>query len=259
MTRVLLIDEDQRLCRVLGEFLIRAGMTVQFAHDGKSGLRSALTGQHDLVVLCDALPELAGLQLTKQLRTHSDIGILMLSAHGIEGDKIVALECGADDYLDKPLRPRELVARIRAITRRVKLSSTRKFGSTPERFEIGDIVVDEGSRECCRNGRIIDLTAAEFDLLILFLRHSGRVIHRTELSRRVLDREYSPFDRSIDVHVSNLRRKLGARPDGTERIRSVRNIGYIYAHSAPTQSHGSLLSIPQLCDSPYSHDHSRQL
>ena len=120
-------------------------MTVRFAHDGNSGLRSALTGQHDLVLLCETLPEPAGLQLTKQLRTHSDIGILMLSTHGANGDKIVALKCGADDYLDKPFRPRELIARIRAITRRVKPSFTRKFAPPPERFAIGDIVVDEGS------------------------------------------------------------------------------------------------------------------
>lgn len=234
-------------------------MTVRFAHDGKSGLRSALTGQHDLVLVCETLPELAGLQLTKQLRTHSDIGILMLSTHGANGDKIVALKCGADDYLDKPFRPRELIARIRAITRRVKPSFTSKFAPPAERFAIGDIVVDEGSRGCRHNGQIIDLTAAEFDLLIVFLRHSGRVIHRTELSRRVLDREYSPFDRSIDVYVSNLRRKRGTRRDVTERIRSVRNIDLFARPSAATRWPDSQVSIPQPCESPYSHDQSRQL
>lgn len=175
------------------------------------------------------------------------------------GDKIVALKCGADDYRDKPFRPRELIARIRAITRRVKPSFTSKFAPPAERFAIGDIVVDEGSRNCRRNGQIIDLTAAEFDLLIVFLRHSGRVIHRTELSRRVLDREYSPFDRSIDVYVSNLRRKRGTRRDVTESIRSVRNIGLFTRPSAATRWPDSQVSMPQPCESPYSHDQSRQL
>lgn len=188
-------------------------MTVRFAHDGKSGLRSALTGQHDLVLLCETLPELAGLQLTKQLRTHSDIGILMLSTHGANGDKIVALKCGADDYLDKPFRPRELIARIRAITRRVKPSFTSKFAPPAERFAIGDIVVDEGSRGCRHNGQIIDLTAAEFDLLIIFLRHSGRVIHRTD----VVAAGPRPRVFSVRSKYRRLREQLAAQTGNSPR------------------------------------------
>lgn len=232
MTRVLVVDDDERLCQQLRGYLVQEGMVVDLAHDGWSGLRSALIGQHDVVVLSVTLPGLTGLQVTERLRAHSSVGILMLNARGKEVDKIVALESGADDYLDTPFSPREFIARIRAITRRVRRSVTCELAAAPECFEIGDLALDEGSRECRRNGRIIDLTTAEFDLLSALLRCSGRVIHRRELSKKVLDREYSPFDRSIDVHVSSLRRKLGDLPEGTERIRSVRNVGYIYAHPA---------------------------
>lgn len=258
MTRILLVEEDQGFCRILEEHLTREGMAVQFAPDGRSGLKGALTGHHDLVVLSEKLPDLSGLQITKQLRADSDVGLLILGSRGGEVDKIIALECGADDYLDKPFTAREFIARIRAITRRVNRASACNLAPAPEYFEIGDLVADEGSRECRRDGRVVNLTAAEFDLLTVFLRSSGRVIHRSELSRKVLDRDYCPFDRSIDVHVSNLRRKLGARPDGTERIRSVRNIGYIYAHSFPVQSHRSQVAMPQFFGKPALHDHSAQ-
>ena len=242
MTHILVVDEDRAFCRLVGEHLIREGMTVQFAHDGRSGLKFALTGHYDLVVLRERLPELNGLQVTKHLRANSEIGLMILGSCGKEVDKIIALECGADDYLDNPFSPRELIARIRAITRRVKQSPAGKLAPSPECFEIDDLVLDERSRECRRNGQFVNLTAAEFDLLTVFLRCSGRVIHRNELSRKVLDRDYSPFDRSIDVHVSNLRRKLGTSPNGSERIRSVRSIGYIYAYSSPVQLHGTEVS-----------------
>lgn len=231
MTRVLVIDDDRRLCQLIGEHLIGEGMTATFAHDGKSGLTSVLSGKHDLVVLDVMLPEL-GLQMIKQLRAHAGIGVLMVSARGEDLDKIIGLECGADDYLAKPFNPRELVARIRAISRRLKPSLARNFMPEPEYLELGDLALDEGTRTCRRNGETIDLTTAEFDLLSVLLRWNGRAIHRSDLLKRVLDREYSPIDRSIDVLASSLRRKLGPLPDSTQRIRSVRNVGYMYAHSA---------------------------
>ena len=211
-------------------------MKVEVAHDGRSGLNFALLGQHDLVILDVMLPELTGFQVLKQLRSSSRIGVLMLTARGEEGDRIMGLEYGADDYLSKPFSAGELVARIRALARRLKHWPDGEMGQAPERLEIDDLVLDEGSRTCRRNGEIIDLTTVEFDLLSLFLRCSGRTVHRKELSRQVLERDWSPFDRSIDVHVSNLRRKLGSLPDGTERIRGIRNIGYIYARAVATQS-----------------------
>ena len=227
--RVLVIDDDRELCRLLKQYLAQEGMTVHVAHDGRSGLRLALSGQHDLVILDVMLPELTGLQVVKQLRMNSGVGVLMLTARGEEADRIIGLEYGADDYLAKPFSARELLARIRAIARRLRPSHENEIAPPPEYFEIGDLALDQGTRTCRRKGELVELTTAEFDLLVVFLRCSGRVVPRKQLLREVLDRDYSPFDRSIDVHVSNLRRKLGALPDGTERIRGVRNIGYIYA------------------------------
>jgi DNA-binding response OmpR family regulator len=236
MLRVLVIDDDRELCQLVSVCLVREGMKVQASHDGRSGLTLALTGQHDLAILDVMLPQLTGLQVLKQLRNTSNIGILMLTARGEEADRIMGLEYGADDYLSKPFSAGELVARIRALARRLKPWPDGEMGRAPERLEIDDLILDEGARTCRRNGEIIDLTTAEFDLLSLFLRCSGRAVHRKELSKQVLDRDWSPFDRSIDVHVSNLRRKLGSLPEGTERIRGIRNIGYIYARTAAAQS-----------------------
>ena len=236
MLRVLVIDDDRELCQLVSVCLLREGMKVEVAHDGRSGLNFALLGQHDLVILDVMLPELTGFQVLKQLRSSSRIGVLMLTARGEEGDRIMGLEYGADDYLSKPFSAGELVARIRALARRLKHWPDGEMGQAPERLEIDDLVLDEGSRTCRRNGEIIDLTTVEFDLLSLFLRCSGRTVHRKELSRQVLERDWSPFDRSVDVHVSNLRRKLGSLADGTERIRGIRNIGYIYARAVATQS-----------------------
>src|SRR5260370_32743057 len=236
MLRVLMIDDDRELCQLVGVCLLREGMNVQVAHDGRSGLTMALSGQHDLAILDVMLPELTGPQLLKQLRSSSAIGVLMLTARGEEADRVAGLEYGADDYLSKPFSARELAARIRALARRLKPSRDGEIGRAPELLKIDDLILDEGARICRRNGEIIDLTTAEFGLLSLFLRCSVRTVHRKELSKQVLDRDWSPFDRSIDVHVSNLRRKLGSLPNGTERIRGIRNIGYIYARAVATQS-----------------------
>ena len=232
MTRVLVIDHDRQLCQQLNEHLLREGLTVRFAHDGMSGLACALSGQHDLVVLDEEVPELPGIQLIRRLRAHSGIGVVLLGARAEEEDKVVGLECGADDYLAKPFSLRELVARIRAVSRRLTSSLTSNLNTPPGYLQIGDLELDEGARTCRRNAELIKLTTAEFDLLSALLRSSGRVVHRKDLTKRVLDREYSPIDRSIDVLASNLRRKLGRMPDGTERIRAVRSVGYLYPHPA---------------------------
>jgi len=236
MIRVLVIDRDQNLCQQLEEHFIRADMTVKFAHDGKSGLRSALSGEHELVVVDISSWESIGLQAIKRLRTDSEVGVLILRDRAEEMDKILGLECGADDYLAKPFNPRELIARIHAISRRLKPRLTAALLAAPAYLNVGDVALDGGSRTCRRNAEVIDLTTAEFDLLSVLLRCRGRVIHRRDLSKRILEREYVPYDRSIDVHVSSLRRKLGALPDGTERIRAIRNVGYLYAHPTAPQS-----------------------
>jgi DNA-binding response OmpR family regulator len=236
MTRVLVIDDDPNECRMLESHLAREGMAARFAHDGKAGLESALSGDHDFVIVDLTLPQLTGLEVTRQLRSHSTIGIVILSDRSSEVDKIIGLECGADDCMARPYNPRELVSRIRAISRRRApwLGTPSVFA--PEFLEVGDLSLDGGSRTCRRNSELIELTTAEYDLLATFLRSSGRAIHRKDLLKRVLGREYSPFDRNIDVHVCNLRRKLGPFRDGTERIRGVRSIGYLYAHPYESES-----------------------
>lgn len=236
MPNVLLVDDDRELCSLLRTCLVREGMKVDLAHDGRSGLKLALSGEHDLAILDVMLPEMNGLQVLKQLRASSSMGVLMLTARGEEVDRIVGLEYGADDYLAKPCSPRELVARIHALSRRLNPTASKEHLRAPECIEIEDLAVDEGTRTCRRNGEMIDLTTAEFDLLAYFMRHSGRTIHRRELLKHVLERQWSPFDRSIDVHVSNLRRKLGNLPDGTERIRGVRNMGYLFSRRASAHS-----------------------
>jgi DNA-binding response OmpR family regulator len=228
LTHVLLIDDDQTECGLLERHLVQEGMAVRFAHDGRAGLQSALSGDYDLVIIDLTLPQLTGLDVIRQLRERSTIGILALIDQRNEMDTIVGLECGADDCLTRPLNPRELAARIRAISRRRTPWLTRDVAAAPEYLELGDLSLDGGSRTCRRNGEPIDLTTAEYDLLFTLLRCSGRAVPRKELLKRVLDREYSPFDRSIDVHVSNLRHKLPRLPDGMPRIRSVRNVGYMY-------------------------------
>jgi two-component system response regulator CpxR len=157
----------------------------------------------------------------------SQVPVLMLTARGDAVDRVVGLQAGADDYLPKPFDPQELVARVQAILRRTT-SAVLGSGEAGDVFTMADIVLDSLARTVRRGGSIVDLTAAEFDLLRTFLRSAGRVINREELFREVLDREFSVFDRSIDNHVSSLRKKLGPQPDGRERIRAIRNAGYVY-------------------------------
>ena len=232
MPSILLVDDDRELCSLLTTCFVREGLNVEVAHDGRTGLNMALSGDYDLAILDVMLPELTGLQILKELRATSSMGVLMLTARGEEIDRIVGLDYGADDYLTKPCTPRELMARVRALVRRLNPSDESEYFRQPQRLEFGDLELDEGTRICRREGQILELTTAEFDLLAYFMRRSGRIIHRKELLKSILGRRWSPFDRSIDVHVSNLRRKLGCSPDGTERIRAVRSVGYLFARTA---------------------------
>lgn len=222
---ILVVDDDVEMTGMLAEYLEPEGFDVAARHDGDSGLKTALQGDCALVVLDVMLPRLNGFEVLRRLRSAgSKIPILMLTTRGDAVDRIVGLQSGADDYLPKPFDPQELVARIRAILRRV---SQGPAGST-EVLRVGDVVLDAHARTVRRQGEIVELTALEFDLLRTFLQAAGRVISREELFRSVLGREFSVFDRSIDNHVSSLRRKLGASPDGLDRIRAIRNAGYIY-------------------------------
>jgi two-component system response regulator CpxR len=232
MDRVLIVDDDPELCALVRECLGEEGLFVESVHDGKHGLERSLSGKYDIVVLDVVLPGMGGMHVLQKLRTTSRVGVLMLSARGDELDRILGLEYGADDYLAKPFHPRELVARIRAVLRRLK-PGAQEYGSwTSEHLEVGDVELDSGTRTCRRSGEIIALTTIEFDLLELLVKASGRVLPREDLFRTGLDREFSPFDRCVDVHIGHLRRKLGLLPDGTQRIQTVRNVGYLYAQPA---------------------------
>lgn len=222
MSKILLIDDDEELCELVAEYLTVEDFTVKAVHDGESGLQTAVSGEFDLVILDVMLPKMNGFDVLRALRKTSKIPVLMLTARGDDMDRIVGLETGADDYLPKPFNPRELVARIRAILRRTE---TEQIPNS--KFQVDDIEVSTGARSAKKDGEDLNLTAVEFDLLVALLKNAGKIINKEELSQTVLDRKLSPFDRSLDMHISNLRKKLGIRAD-EERIKTIRSVGYIY-------------------------------
>lgn len=222
---ILVIDDDVELTEMLAEYLRPEGFDVEARHDGDSGLKKALESDCLLVVLDVMLPRLNGFEVLRRLRAAgSQLPVLMLTARGDAVDRIVGLRTGADDYLPKPFDPQELVARVQAILRRT-LPLQRETG---EVLRLDDIVLDTLAHTVRRAGTHVALTAVEFNLLRIFLRSPGTVFSREELFRKVLDREFTVFDRSLDNHISSLRKKLGRSPDGRDRIRAVRNAGYVY-------------------------------
>lgn len=229
MERVLVIDDDIGLCELVGEYLGPEGYDVETVHNGERGLDRALANDHALVVLDVMLPGMNGFDVLRRIRAKSRIPVLMLTARGDDVDRIVGLEIGADDYLSKPFNPRELVARIRAILRRTQPAELA--GDSRAALVVGDIELDTNTRTVRRAGELVELTVVEYDLLEKLLRAAGHIAKREELVRDVLGRELSPFDRSIDMHVSNLRKKLGHQLHGFERIKTIRGVGYIYAAS----------------------------
>jgi DNA-binding response OmpR family regulator len=220
MTRVLLVDDDVELLALLEEFLRGEGFEVASATDGEAGLQAAAQWAPDIVVLDVMLPRLGGFDVLRRLRESSAVPVLMLSARGEAVDRIVGLELGADDYLAKPFNPRELAARIRAVLRR------GRAGSAEVPLRVGDVLLDPAARVVLRGGTPVELTGTEFALLETLLRHAGSVVRREVLYKEVLGRRPLPFDRSLDVHISNLRKKLGPLPEGRERIVTVRGVGY---------------------------------
>jgi two-component system response regulator CpxR len=210
------------------EFLQPEGLQVEAVHNGNRGLERALSGEHALVVLDVMLPGMNGLDVLRKLRASSTVPVLLLTARGQDVDRIVGLELGADDYLPKPFNPRELVARIRAILRRARGEAAEK--QVPQTsVRVGDVELSPATRTVLRGGEAVDLTAVEFNLLDVLLREAGRVVTRDELAKIALGRLFSPYDRSIDMHISKLRKKLGEDGKGGERIKTVRGVGYIYA------------------------------
>jgi two-component system, OmpR family, response regulator CpxR len=234
MEEILIIDDDVALCELVIEYLEPLGFHVEAVHRGDTGAALALDGRHSIVVLDVMLPGLNGLDVLRQIRTVSKIPVLMLTARGDDVDRIVGLEIGADDYLPKPFNPRELAARIRAILRRTSGTQSQETA----RLAVGDLEMETGTRVVRRMGAVVDLTAVEFDVLEKLLRAGGKILTREELCKQVLGRSSSPFDRSIDMHISNLRKKLGHRVGGSERIQTVRGVGYIYAQPTNTNGEG---------------------
>lgn len=226
MNKVLIIDDDEELCDLVSEYLSVEGFTVESMNDGEAGLNRARAGGFDLVILDVMMPKKNGFDVLRELRQTSRLPVLMLTARGDDMERIVGLEIGADDYLPKPFNPRELVARIRAILRRASGEATDQ--TLPEKVVIEDLELSASSRSATIARTEIILTSLEFDLLAALARHAGTVVKKEELSETVLERELSPYDRSLDMHISNLRKKLGLRPDGTERIKTIRSVGYIY-------------------------------
>ncbi|AOU99827.1 DNA-binding response regulator [Acidihalobacter yilgarnensis] len=220
MNRVLLIDDDEELCEMLAEYLEAEGFDVTSAHNGEDGVQQALAGDADAVVLDIMLPGQSGLESLRQIRQQSLVPVLMLTAKGDDVDRIVGLELGADDYLPKPCNPRELVARLRAVLRRATPGASR------ETLRVGEVTLRSAERVAEWAGERMALTSTEFNLLETLARQAGRVVSKEEISERVLGHPLSRYDRSVDVHVSNLRRKLGQLPDGRSPIQTVRGIGY---------------------------------
>jgi DNA-binding response OmpR family regulator len=229
MERLLLVDDDTELCEILTEYFSAEGFTVESVHDGVRGLERARSGEHALVILDLLLPRLRGLEVLQQLRSDSTVPVLILTARGEDVDRVVGLELGADDYLPKPFNARELMARVRAILRRTHPSPD----AHRVRLDVGDVTVDPSARQAWRDGRMLSLTMAEFVLLEAFLRHAGQVLSRERLAEQVLGRRLASFDRSIDVHVSNLRKKLGDAAGAREHIRAVRGEGYVFIRVDP--------------------------
>jgi two-component system response regulator CpxR len=228
---VLLIDHDDELCELVKECLTKEGLSVETVHNGREALDRALSGDHAIAILDIMLPGFNGLELLRRVRASSQIPVVIVTARGEEVDRIVGLEVGADDYLSKPCNPRELVARLRAVLRRVH-SYGSGGASASSRLSIADVELDPNARTVFRAHCPVELTSTEFDLLEALLRNAGKVVTRENLAELVLGRTFTPFDRSIDLHVSHLRQKLGQYPDGSTRIKAIRSVGYVYAYPA---------------------------
>jgi two-component system response regulator CpxR len=229
MDRILVIDDDVELCSLVGEYLESEGFLVEAVYDGERGLERARQDNYVLVVLDVMLPGMNGFEVLRHIRASSKIPVLLLTARGQEVDRIVGLEIGADDYLPKPFNPRELVARIRAVLRRTRDGKSAPAEGIPEVLRVGDIELDPATRIVRRSGKPVDLTSVEFGLLEALLREAGRVVTRERLAATVLSRKFSPFDRSIDMHVSKVRKKIGDAEGEPEHIKTVRGVGYIFA------------------------------
>lgn len=219
---VLLVDDDVELVELLRDYLEREGFAVAAAHDGAAGAAEAMSGGHDLVVLDVMMPGISGIQALARIRATSAVPVIMLTARGDDGDRITGLELGADDYVPKPCTPRELTARIRAILKRVSTTAT----ASDQPIVAGTLTVWPAQRRAERAGKVLNLTSTEFNLVEVLARNAGRPVSKADLSQDVLGRPLTRFDRSIDVHMSSIRQKLGKLADGRSCIQTVIRRGY---------------------------------
>jgi DNA-binding response OmpR family regulator len=222
--RILIVDDDRELCQMLGEYLCAEHFEVRSVHDGSDALALLESSQFELLILDVMLPSVSGFDVLRKLGATYETPILMLTARGDDVDRIVGLELGADDYLSKPFNPRELVARIRAILRRAGTRGVR--GAAPDEITVGPIVLHTGMHRVRVAERPIGLTGAEFRVLELLMRSAGQVLSRESMTELALGRKLVPYDRSIDTHISNLRRKLDLEAGRNPEIKNVRGAGY---------------------------------
>lgn len=226
---ILIVDDDKKLCRLVADYLEPMGYEVEAAHNGTQGLQMILDGDYHVVILDVMMPRMDGFEVLKRLRQQSDIPVLMLTARGEETDRIVGLEMGADDYLPKTFSSRELLARLRAVTRRYSASKhPASIRAAEEILTYGDLQIDKGSRTVLLAEKALNLTPIEYDLLSSLASSAGRVLTRDQLLDAVAGRSYEVFDRSVDVHISSLRRKLGEDPRNPRFIQTVRTAGYMF-------------------------------
>jgi DNA-binding response OmpR family regulator len=227
--KILMIDDDRKLCRLVADYLEPMGYTVASAHDGVTGLEMAREEDFHAVILDVMMPQMDGFEVLKRLRRESDIPVLMLTARGEETDRIVGLEMGADDYLPKTFSSRELLARLRAVTRRYKVSEhSAETAANDGVLVFGELQINKNAHTVRLNEKTLNLTPIEYDLLTRLAGAAGRVLSRDQLLDAVAGRNYEVFDRSIDVHISSLRRKLGEDPRKPRFIRTVRSAGYLF-------------------------------
>lgn len=227
-TRLLVIDDDRKLCRLIADYLGPMGYDVSLVHTGPEGVAKATAEPWSAVILDVMLPGMDGFEVLKQIRKSSDVPVLMLTARGDEADRIVGLELGADDYLPKTFSTRELLARLRAVTRRASTTSLRREDAPEPEITAGRLRIDPNTRTASFDGQPLTLTPVEYDLLASLVRARGRVKSREQLLEEIRDRNYDVFDRSIDVHISALRKKLGDDPKEPRYIKTVRSAGYMY-------------------------------
>lgn len=226
MNKVLLVDDDVDLTTMLSQYLTREGFDVHSVNDGEAGVAQALSGRYSIVAMDIMMPRLSGIEALRRVRASSNVPILMLTARGDNIDRIIGLDMGADDYVPKPCTPGELVARIRAILRRVEGREAAAPASSTPVLQAGELLLWPGSRKAMWRDQPLDLTGTEFNLLEVLTRHAGQLISKQDISQQAFGKPLARFDRRIDVHISSIRQKLGMRHDGQSWIQSVRGQGY---------------------------------